>query len=229
MKLQNPFRSLTKAELALWLGSVAVIMLSFLLSEGGDPYSLIASLIGVTSLIFIAKGMVIGQVLMVVFSVFYGVISYFFTYYGEMITYLCMTAPIAVASMIAWIRHPYKDTSEVKVSRRLTKGQLIFVVAGSAAATVAFYFILGALGNANLLFSTFSVTTSFAAASLTMFRSPYYAIGYALNDVVLIVLWVMAAAQDSSYIPMVVCFALFFINDLYGFFSWKKMMKRQQV
>ena len=113
------FKSLTKFEKGLWLTSLAVTLLSYLLSYffsgNGDLLNLIASLIGVTALIFVAKGHVLGQLLTVVFAVFYGIISVIFTYYGEMITYLFMTAPMAVIAAIEWMRNPYKDTQEVKV------------------------------------------------------------------------------------------------------------------
>ena len=46
--------------------------------------------------------------------------------------------------------------------------------------------------------------------------------GYAANDVVLIVLWVMASMENPAYIPVAVNFAIFLLNDLYGFVSWKK-------
>ena len=87
--------------------------------------------------------------------------------------------------------------------------------------------LLAALGNAQMLFSTISVATSFIAAALTFCRSPYYALGYAANDVVLVVLWVLAAAADPAYWSMVICFALFLINDLYGFVNWRRMQRRQ--
>ena len=84
----------TKGELALWGASVGMILLSFCLFDRESILTLAASLIGVTSLIFCAKGNPIGQVLMVLFSLLYGIISLSFAYYGEMITYLCMTMPI---------------------------------------------------------------------------------------------------------------------------------------
>lgn len=226
MKISEYIRSLTKFEKGLWLVSVLVISVSFLVSGGSDFLSLTASLIGVTSLIFIAKGYIIGQVLMVVFSVFYGIISFFFSYYGEMITYLGMTAPMAVMSMISWIKHPYKKTKEVEVAK-VTRGQIAVMLALTVVATGVFYFILRALGNASLVISTVSVTTSFIAAYLTFLRSEFYALGYAANDVVLIVLWIIAAASDISCLPMVLCFVMFLFNDLYGFYSWRKMRKRQ--
>lgn len=225
------FKSLTKYEKGLWLASVVVTLLSYLLSYllsgSGDIMNLIASLIGVTALIFVAKGHVLGQLLTVVFSVFYGIISVLFAYYGEMITYLFMTTPMAIAAAIQWIKNPYKDTKEVKI-HKVTKKQLTFLWLSAALVTIAFYFILKALGTANLFFSTLSITTSFVASYLTFLRSPYYAIGYSANDVVLIVLWILASSENISYLPMVACFVMFLFNDLYGFYNWRKMQESQK-
>ena len=229
MKSKNPFllfRDLTGFERVLWAVSAIVVTFAFLLSPEKDILSLIASLIGVTALIFVAKGYVFGQALTVVFAVFYGIISFFFRYYGEMITYLCMTSPIAILSVIEWLRHPYKDSAEVQV-RKMKPHQMLLLFALSGAVTAAFYFILRALGNANLLFSTISVATSFLASALTFMRSPWYALAYAANDVVLIVLWVLASISNPAYIPMIACFLAFLANDVYGFYNWRRMMKRQ--
>lgn len=62
---------------------------------------------------------------------------------------------------------------------------------------------------------------------LTFRRSPYFALAYAANDLVLIWLWILAAITDISYLSVIVCFILFFANDLYGFYSWKRMQKQQ--
>lgn len=227
MKLLNSFKDLSKFELILWGLSVVVIILSYVLSGSDDVLTIIASLIGVTALIFVAKGYVIGQVLTVVFAVFYGIISFYFRYYGEMITYLCMTAPIAVCAVISWIRHPYKESSEVEVNH-VSIRQATIMWSLAIIVTIAFYFILKAMGNANLLFSTISITTSFVASYLTFLRSPYYAIAYSANDVVLIVLWIMASMENISYLPMVFCFIMFLANDLYGFYNWRRMRNRQE-
>lgn len=226
MKLRGSFRALTKFEIFLWLFSVVTVGVSFLLSSE-DYLTLIASLIGVTALIFVAKGYVLGQVLTVVFAVFYGIISFWFRYYGEMITYLCMTAPIAVLAIISWIKNPYEKSAEVLVNR-LSKKSFTILCGLTAAVSAVFYFILKALGNANLLVSTFSVATSFLASSLTFMRSPFYALAYAANDLVLIVLWSLATVEDISYLPMIVCFAMFLANDIYGFFNWRRMRNRQE-
>lgn len=225
--MQNPLKWLTKKELCLWITSVVVVSASFLLAEAKDYLTLVASLIGVTALIFIAKGYVIGQVLTVVFAVFYGVVSYFLAYYGEMITYLGMTSPIAIITVVEWLKHPYKNTKEVKVSC-LSKKQITVMIILTIIVTGVFYYILKAIGNANLLFGTISVATSFVASCLTLLRSPYYGLGYGANDIILIILWTLATVENIAYLPMIVCFVMFLINDLYGFYNWKKIESRQR-
>ena len=157
----------------------------------------------------------------------YGIISLFFSYYGETATYMGMSLPMAVVSLIAWIKHPFKNTDEVTVSH-LNGKKITLVSITSIVATVVFYFILKWLHTANLIFSTLSITTSWAACCLTFLRSPYYALAYSLNDIVLIVLWISAAVTDLSCLPMVFCFIMFLANDIYGFYNWKKMQKRQE-
>lgn len=226
MRFSNPFADLSRFELLLWLGSMALIFGAFLLAGCHEPLNLISSLLGVTSLIFISKGYVFGEILTVFFSILYGIVSYFFQYYGEMITFMGMTGPVALFSIFAWLRHPYADSKEVEVSR-LHKKQVIVLSILAVLVTAAFYFILGALGNANLLVSTISVTASFVAASLAFLRSPYYAAVYAVNDLILIVLWGLATWESIAYLPMTACFVTFFFNDLYGFYNWRRMQRRQ--
>ncbi|MCX4355624.1 MAG: nicotinamide riboside transporter PnuC [Oscillospiraceae bacterium] len=217
----------TKAEMSLWCVSFLLIAAAFLMFDKGNYLTLAASLVGVTSLIFNAKGNPVGQALIVVFSVLYGIISFNFAYYGEMITYLGMTAPMSVFALISWLRNPYGgNRSEVKVNR-INRREAALMFALSAVVTVGFYFILKAFGTANLLPSTLSVATSFLAVYLTFRRCAFFALAYAANDLVLIVLWMLAAMENTSYISVIVCFIIFLVNDIYGFVNWSKIYKRQ--
>lgn len=215
------------ADAIIWLGSMALLIVPFFIFDGDSYLSLFASVVGATSLLFFAKGNPIGQVLMIIFCLLYGIISYSFRYYGEMITYLGMTLPMTVVSLVSWLKNPYEGKkSEVSV-RRISKWDVVIMLALAAVVTVVFYYILRLLGTSNLLTSTVSVATSFAAAYLTFRRCPYYALAYAVNDVVLVVLWIMATVSEVSYLSVVLCFVTFLANDIYGFVCWKKMQRRQ--
>ena len=225
--MKNPLKYFSKFEVALWCSSVALILVLFFAFDGENYLSLSASLIGVASLIFNAKGNPFGQVLMIIFSLLYGIISYTFSYYGEMITYLGMTMPMAVFALISWLRNPYKgNKSEVKVNS-VSRRENVLMWALALAVTAVFYFILDHFNTANIIPSTISVTTSFLAVYLTFCRSPYFALAYAANDVVLIVLWVLASMCDRKYVSVVVCFVAFLFNDIYGFINRQRMKKRQ--
>ncbi len=219
--MSNPIKSLTKKEWILWMGSLAIVILSNLLSTDRDVLTLVSACVGITSLIFAAKGNVWAQILMVVFSLLYGLISWQFRYWGEMITYIGMTMPMAVWSTITWIKNPSESGQEVAI-QKLTRKHVAGIAAAGVIVTAVFYMILKALDTPNILFSTISITTSFLAASLTMLRSSYYALGYASNDIILIVMWVLASIENPAYIPVVVNFIIFFFNDMYGFVSWKR-------
>ncbi|MFI3168165.1 MAG: nicotinamide riboside transporter PnuC [Bacillota bacterium] len=216
-----------KKDICLWAISVAVVTVAFLF--GGDPdYMMLAtSLLGVSALIFLAKGHYFGNVIIVIFCILYGFISFKTKYYGEMATMLGMTLPMAVLAVVSWVKNPHDgEKTQVEINN-VGKKEIVTLLGITVLVTIAFYFILDFLGTASMLFSTLSIATSFFAASLTYKRSELYALAYGLNDMVLIILWAIAMLDDLSYITMVICFVMFFINDIYGYISWLKMKKMQ--
>ncbi len=224
----NPFKTLEKHEWIIWIISILSVTISNIATKSVDYITLPATLLGVTALIFVAKGNVWGQILTIAFSLLYSVDSYKMKYYGEILTYAGMTLPSAVAALVTWLKNPFeKGINEVKI-RKLDKKHKIVVAILTTGVTAAFYFILKLLGTSRLTVSTISVTTSFLASYLLILRCSWYAIAYAANDVVLIVLWSLASISDFSYFPMVICFLTFLFNDLYGFYNWKRIEKRQK-
>lgn len=226
MRLWNYF---SKFEKILWLLSLLAIVISFLIFDRENILSLSASIVGITFLIFNAKGNPIGQALTIVFSVLYGIISYSFSYYGEMITYLGLTAPMALFALISWLRHPYKGKKSQVEINIISKKETVFMIILTIIVTVGFYFILKYIGNASIIPSTISITTSFIAVYLTFRRSHFFALAYAANDLVLIILWLIATLNNIHYVSVLVCFMVFFINDMYGFYNWTKMKKQQSI
>ena len=226
-RLRAALAYFTLFEKILYLSSVVFITAAYLLFDSGSALSLIASLVGATALIFCAKGNPIGQLLMVVFGILYAIISYSYAYYGELITYAGMSVPMAAFSFLVWVFHPHRGNhAEVQVGHLLPRDAVILPLL-AVAATVGFYFILDAFGTANILPSTLSVTTSVIAVYFSARRVPWFALAYAINDVVLIVLWTLAAFQDISYLSVVICFVMFLFNDTYSFTNWRRIKRRQ--
>ena len=226
--MKRLFNYFTKFELILWGCSIAVVVISYVGFSRPIDLAFFASLIGATSLILNAKGNPLGMGLMIFFCMIYGYISYTYSYYGEMITYLGMSWPLSILAFVSWFRNPYKNKrSQVTVSS-VTKKDIALIFALAVFVTIALYFVLKYFNTANLEISTFSVTTSFIAAMLTYKRSAYFALAYAVNDIVLIVMWTMAALSDIYYLSVVICFVMFLVNDSYSFINWKRMQKKQK-
>ncbi len=217
----NPFAKLKPSAWVLYLLSLTVVTASAFLGGTADALSLICSLIGVTALIFLAGGDVWGQILTCVFAVLYAIVSFRLSYYSEVITYLGLSAPSALFSVFAWLRHPSAENRDVVNVHTLRAAEVAGIFGATAAVTVGGFFLLRALGTPQLAVSVISVATSFLAAALMFFRSPYYALAYAANDVVLIILWTVASVSDLRYLAVVACFVAFLANDLYAFLCWR--------
>ena len=142
-------------------------------------------------------------------------------------TYLGMTMPMAIIALVSWLKHPYAGKhSEVRVNH-IHGLEIIILAVLTPLVTYVFFLILVYFKTAHIVFSTLSVSTTFIAVYLTFRRSSYFTIAYAVNDLVLITLWGLASIEDLSYLSVVVCFVTFLANDLYGFYNWRKMAKRQ--
>ena len=98
-------RILERHEMIIWLGSMLVLIVAFLLS-GQDYLNLFTSLVGVTALIYLAKGEPLGQILSVIFSLIYALVAFTFRYYGEMLTYLALTLPSSLFATFIWLKNP---------------------------------------------------------------------------------------------------------------------------
>lgn len=221
-------KALQKRDIVLWFVSIAVVLWSNIASGTLDAVNLFATLLGATSLILLAKGNVWGNIIMIVFSILYGIASFRYRYWGEMLTYLGMTLPMAVLATVSWIKNPSSENkNEVKI-HHLSKKQVVHMIIFTLATTLIFGIILVKLNTPNIVFSILSISTSFLAAYLSFQRSSWYAFAYAFNDVVLIILWVLATIDNRENLPMVANFTIFLINDIYGFYSWKRREKTQK-
>lgn len=220
-------KKLSINELLLWVSSISIIVASNLVIADTDIILTFTSCIGVSALIWIAKRNLIGQVLQLLFCILYGIISLRNMYYGEFITYVFMTGPSALITLIIWSLNNAEDGVDVKVTSLNTVVSIgIIALIG----TYIMHYILVYFNTASIILSTISITTSIFAALLMMYRSKFYAIAYAANDIVLICIWGLLAIEDIQYISMVFCFIIFLINDIYGYMNWqlaeKQLLKR---
>lgn len=232
MKVGNPLKKLSKGEWALWIGSLLAVAVSAAVSfslypESIDWLTLAASIVGVTSLVFLAKADVWGQILSIAFNVTYALAALNNRFYGETILYFCLHLPTAVGTLVVWLKNRFKkEDTVIKIAKTSPIKTAVVCLLGGGV-TAGAYFLLRYLGTDSLALSTISVYTSFVAISLMVLRSPYYALVYAANDVVLIILWTLSAITLPANAVMVACFVAYLANDLYALFNWRRLRRAQ--
>ena len=103
--MKKIFASLNKFDIILYFSGIICPILGFIIFKNTEYLNLINTIFGLTALLFVAKGNPFGQFLIIIFSVLYGIISYSYQYYGELITYVCLTGPSAIISLISWLKN----------------------------------------------------------------------------------------------------------------------------
>ena len=215
-------------EWVLWLLTVGPVVAVFLLVPDPDWLTLCSAVIGITSVLLIAKGWVLGEFLTAAFTGFYGAVSAINGFYGEVISAFAITLPLSILSIVAWIRHPFPENGEVEVGGRIPKKQILLLLVLTPLIAVSFFFILRSLGTVNAEIGTVSVALNVAAAIMKIARNPFFPLVYGINDLVLITLWALASLSDPSNLPMIACFLGFLVSDLYAWISWIRMKARQK-
>lgn len=208
--------------------SVLVIIVSFVAVKSRDWFVLANALFGVIQTLLVAKGLVYAPFVCLLDLVFYLIISFEQKYYGEVAISLLLTLPLIISSIVTWIKNRSNTNRSIVKVASISKKEILILALATVVGTMGAYFVLKAFNTNQLLVSTLSVVTSIVASYLLLRRSRFYAIVYMLNDIVLIVLWSLSVVSVGLvYLPTVLCFCFYFINDAYGLLCWSRTGKIQ--
>ena len=226
--MRNFFKNWNLFEICFLIGSLLALVLCFVFSADKNVFSFVASLIGVLSVITVAKGLVIAPFIDIVYNVLYAIISIFQGYYGELIIYTLIMIPISVMAIISWRKNRNKDNKDIVEVNTIGLKEYIYLAIVTIVASVGFYFLLKALNTNEIVVSLLAFITSTVASYLMLRRSSYYALGFILNDAALIVLWAIVVVNSGmGYLPTAISFCVFLVNDIYGFIHWKVSESKQ--
>lgn len=208
--------------------SLFAITLCFVFGIDRNVFSYIVSLIGVISVMMVAKGLTIAPIINIAYSIIYSILALTQRYYGEAIIYLGLMIPISILAIISWFKNRNKKAKEIVEINKIKNIEYLYLSLATIVATFGFYFLLKVLNTNELIISTISLISSAVASYLMLRRSSYYALGFIANDIILIVLWSLAVKERGiGYLPTVICFCVFLMNDIYGFIHWKIEEKKQ--
>lgn len=222
------FKNWTVFEICFLFCSLLAITLCFIFGTDKNIFSFIVSLVGVISVLTVAKGLVIAPFINIVYNILYAIISIVQGYYGEAIIYICLMIPICLISIISWLKNKNQENTDVVNVNKIKGKEYLYLSLISLVSTIGFYFLLKVLNTSELVVSTISLMTSVIASYLMLRRCSYYALGFVVDDIISIVLWSLAIINSGiGYLPTVISFCVFLINDVYGFIHWKLEEKKQ--
>lgn len=226
--IKKIFSYFSIVEWCLWGIGIISVTISFVLINSRSVLSFLSSLLGLTSLIFMAKGNFIGLFFGIAFAIIYAVFAYVQRYFGEMIIYTFIYLPLKVTAIISWIKNKFgKNTLEVKInSIKLWEWVCSLILITSS--TIGFYFLLKKWNTDNLIISTISLIPSLAATYCMLRRSEYYSLCYIVNDIIMVILWSCKLKLSLEALPSVIAFSFFILNDLYSFINWRKIKRKQR-
>lgn len=207
--------------------SLLTIFFCFIFSSDKSIITLIASLLGVITVLCGAKGLIIAPFINIIYNLIYIFLSFSQKFYGEVIIYVFFMIPLHVITIISWLKNRSKENKNIVSVNKISLKEYIILIIGTIGVSIIFYNILKLLNTNALLISTISLVDSFLASYLLFRRSSNYAFSYIVNDIILIILWMYTIKTTTAYIPIIVSFMIFLINDIYGLISWKKREKHQ--
>lgn len=224
--MKKIFKNWNLYEILFTIISAIAIVVAFVFTAEKQWLTLIIAILGLVSAICTSKGMFYTPIINVIYVVFYVIVSINQQYYGEAIVYGVIIAPIQIFTIFSWIKNKQKE--QTVAINKIHKKEWIYIAVVTTISIVGLYFILKVLNTSSLVVSTFSLVFCALANYLLLRRSSYYALAFVINDIFLVTLWLIAAIESNfSLVLMLINSLVFSVNDVYGFFRWRKQEKQQ--
>lgn len=224
--MKKIFKNWNLYEILFTIISAIAIVVAFVFTAEKQWLTLIIAILGLVSAICTSKGMFYTPIINVIYVVFYVIVSINQQYYGEAIVYGVIIAPIQIFTIFSWIKNKQKE--QTVAINKIHKKEWIYITVVTTISIVGLYFILKVLNTSSLVVSTFSLVFCALANYLLLRRSSYYALAFVINDIFLVTLWLIAAIESNfSLVLMLINSLVFSVNDVYGFFRWRKQEKQQ--
>lgn len=213
--------------LFLIFGLAAELSISIIFKS--DALTFVYSIVSVVAVVTLFKGMVLSPIFQIVAMSLYIAQAWTQQLYGEMILYGAILIPLQIYAAFSWLKNRGKG-SEVKTND-ISKKEWLSIFACTLVLIAPVFFGLRALHTNQLIVSTFTFIIPIISNYLTMRRSVFQYVFYILQDIFLIILWLLPIFQGLATIkilPMAIVYLIFGISDVYGIINWKKLGKKQK-
>ena len=126
-----------------------------------------------------------------------------------------------------WSRHRDEESGEVE-GKALTPKQIVILLVATAVVVLIYWQILTRIGGQLALIDAMSTVFSVIALIMQVARYAEQWLLWIIVNVVSVVMWVLLIGKDSSAITMVVMWAAYLFNSVYGYYNWKKLAAKNK-
>ena len=212
----------------LILGTTVVSIASSLLGEGWDTLGFIVAVTGIINLVLCAKGNIWNYLFGIIYNAIYVYIAWKSRLYADSAIYLLYYLPMQFLGWAQWKKNQNQEDGAVN-ARHLDRKTALVLLAIAAVLIPLFAWVLSRPFIADSQPWLDSVTTVVSILAMYMMVKAIAEQWYIwiVLDGVQVVKWAVATANGEEHAAlMLVMFAFFLANAVYGLIQWNGLAKR---
>ena len=224
----NKSLSLNWFDWFLILGTTAVSIASSLLGDGWDTLGFIVAVTGIINLVLCAKGHIWNYLFGIIYNAIYVYISWHSRLYADSAIYLLYYLPMQFVGWATWQKNRNADSGAVN-AMHLDKRTALILLAAAAVLIPVFAWILGlpAIGDAQPWLDAATTVVSILAMYMMVKAIAEQWYIWIVLDAVQVVKWTVATVRGDEHAAlMLVMFAFFLANAVYGLIQWNGLARR---
>lgn len=214
----------------VWLGVFTLVNIYLFFAFKDSLLGFISSITGMLCVVLVAKGKISNYYFGIVQTSTYAYIAYTYGLYGESMLNALFYFPIQFIGIYLWKKNLTKVQTigeDVSVKRLDQKGW-IYVIGTAVIGSIAYAYLLNAIGGQQVRLDSAAVVLSVIAQILMLKRFAEQWVLWIMVNGLTIVLWVIVLLQTGGNDwAMLVMWSAFLVNSIYGYVNWLKMHKQQ--
>ena len=224
-----------KSELTGWTKwSVAWLIIATSIIVGLSIYghdnwmSFCAAVSGVWCVILTGMGKRSSFILGLINIIFYGILSYYAKYYGEVMLNFFYFLPMNIWGWFAWKKHMNEKSGEV-IKRKLGLKKSVLIYALTAISIFIYGLILKKLGGNLPYMDSMSTVVSVVAQILSIRRLREQWVLWIVVDVVTVIMWAVHVANHGDGVATLTMWCVYLVNACIMYGRWYRETKNHAV
>ena len=215
----------------LILGTTLVSILSSLLGDGWDTLGFIVAVTGIINLVLCAKGNIWNYLFGIIYNAIYVYISWKSRLYADSGIYLLYYLPMQFIGWINWKKNQNQDSGAVNAIH-LTRRMALLLLAAAAVLIPLFAWLLSQpfIGDSQPWLDAATTVVSILAMYMMVKAVAEQWYIWIVLDAAQVIKWTIATLRGEEHAAlMLVMFAFFLANAVYGLIQWNGLAKQSSA